>query len=143
VIAGCGIGAYFIGPQPCFPPNPSRHGLPCEIPLPKDAKFEEGRSGRYLGSEGTGSEEGWTFTVAGTTLTQVAAFYTQHLSDAGWRCVGADDNSGVIGGSKDNRRVVVHISPPDTLAFPDSAHDAVVLTIQFVTYGSGEAQADC
>jgi hypothetical protein len=141
LVVGCGIGAYFIGPQPRFPPNPARHGLPCDVTLPDHATFHDHQSSRYFGGEGTGSGETWTFTVTGTSLTQVADFYAQRLPGAGWRCVVADDSSGA-GGWKDRRRVGIHASPPDITAFPDSA-DGVVLTIGIVTYGSGGDAPAC
>ncbi len=141
VVAACGVGAYFIGPQPCFPPNPVRHGLPCDVALPDNATFHDHQSSRYFGSEGTGSGETWTFTVTRTSLTQVSAFYAQRLPDAGWRCVVADDSPGA-GGWKDHRRVSIHTSPPDITAFPDSA-DGVVLSIGIVRYGSGGDSPAC
>ncbi|HEY7021236.1 MAG TPA: hypothetical protein VH349_08965 [Ktedonobacterales bacterium] len=142
VIVGCGVGAYFIGPQPCFPPNPTRHGLPCDVALPAHATFHDHQNSRYFGSEGTGSGETWTFTVTGTSLAQVSAFYAQRLPGTGWRCVATDDTTAVISGWGNHRRVIVQASPPDITTFPDSADD-VVLTIGLVSYGSGGDAPAC
>jgi hypothetical protein len=141
VAAGC-TDAYFIGPQPCFPPFSKRGGLACDIPLSAGAAFQDEQTGVYRGSEGTGTGETFTFTIPHTSLSAVRDYYVQRLPSAGWHCVRENATTRIVAGWKSALVVAAHAfyeggGPPTTGDY------AVQLVLSLVTYGSGGGPASC
>jgi hypothetical protein len=96
LLALLGSGAAYTAinlPRGCGIFGASRHGVPCDVPLPAGATYV--RPFSLPGGPPAGvTEQGWVFSVPHTSGKALHDFYAAQLTASGWRCV-QDSTAGV------------------------------------------------
>lgn len=139
LIAGC-VGIHAVSARSCSPPDPARHDLACDIPLPAGAVFQRHDTSDYRGDPPccTGTQDTWALSVPPSGVEALFAFYHRRLPALGWRCVG-QDNRYIYGWSDGD---LLHPDRSVGVWIPDAVPGAV-LTISVITYSSGDRPSGC